>query len=272
MSHPITIGTCGWSYPDWVGHFYPKGTRSGEFLSYHSQHFSIVEVDSTFYASPAASMVQGWRNKTPDGFRFCLKVPQTITHEKVLLDCKTEVDTFLDAARLLGPKLLCCCLQFGFFNRDKFAGLPEFLERLEGFFECWPKDVQLAVEVRNKTWMTASLADTLRRHNAVWVLADQAWMPTPWYLAQKLDVVTGPFAYIRLLGDRKAVDDLTDKLNRIVIDRTEEIEADARAISQISARVPVLVFVNNHYAGYAPETIRQLREALGLLKLEEPPW
>jgi uncharacterized protein YecE (DUF72 family) len=73
-----------------------------------------------------------------------------------------------------------------------------------------------------------------------------------------LDVVTGPFAYVRLLGDREAVDALTKTLDHIVIDRGPEVEMDARAIRVLRQRVPVVAFVNNHYAGYAPETARQL--------------
>jgi hypothetical protein len=74
------------------------------------------------------------------------------------------------------------------------------------------------VEVRNKNWMTEALGDCLRRHNAVWVLPDQAWMPSPLSVVESLDVVTGPFTYFRLLGDREAVDALTPKLDHIVID------------------------------------------------------
>ncbi len=116
----------------------------------------------------------------------------------------------------------------------------------------------VAVEVRNKGWMTAALADCLRRHKAVWVLPDQKWMPSPLGLVENLDVVTGPFANVRLLGDREAVDELTPTLDHIVIDRSAEIAADAEAIRRLRERVPVLAFVNNHFAGYAPETLRQL--------------
>jgi hypothetical protein len=73
-----------------------------------------------------------------------------------------------------------------------------------------------------------------------------------------LDAVTGPYAYIRLLGDREAVDKLTETLDHIVIDRGHEIEADAQAIRVLRQRVPVVAFVNNHFAGFAPETLRQL--------------
>jgi uncharacterized protein YecE (DUF72 family) len=118
--------------------------------------------------------------------------------------------------------------------------------------------VPLAVEVRNKAWMTAALGECRRRHKAVWVLPDQVWMPSPLSVVQRLDVVTGPFAYVRLLGDREAVDALTPTLDHIVIDRGAQVADDAEAIRLLRRRVPVVAFVNNHFAGYAPETVRQL--------------
>jgi uncharacterized protein YecE (DUF72 family) len=228
--HPVRVGTCGWSYKEWSGVFYPRGLRPGEYLAYLAERYPVVEVDSTFYHSPARKTVEGWRDRTPPGFGFSLKVPQVITHEKVLLDCREEVEAFLAAARLLGDKLLCCCLQFGSFNRRAFASLGAFLERLEPFLAAWPADMQLAVEVRNQTWMAPELADCLSRHNAVWVLPDQAWMPSPLSVVGRLDVVTGPFAYLRLLGDREAVDALTPTLDHVVIDRGAQGAEDARAI------------------------------------------
>src|SRR5262245_57724807 len=138
--YPISLGNCGWSYADWSGTFYPKELAPGDYLSYYAEQYRVVEVDSTFYRSPSPKMVQGWHDKTPDGFGFSLKVPQTITHEKLLLDCQKEVETFLDAVRLLGPKLLCCVLQFGYFNKTKFASLDDFLDRLNPFLDAWPGD------------------------------------------------------------------------------------------------------------------------------------
>jgi uncharacterized protein YecE (DUF72 family) len=169
---------------------------------------------------------------------------------------------FPSAAQLLGDKLLCCCLQFGYFNKKAFASLDAFLERLDPFLAAWPDDVPVAAEIRNKNWMTAEFADCLRSHRAAWVLSDQAWMPSPLYVPQKLDAATGPFGYIRLLGDRNEVDRLTKTLDHIVIDRQDQIHADAEAIKLLAKRVPVLAFVNNHFAGYAPETLGQLAEAL----------
>src|SRR5581483_9110957 len=110
--------------------------------------------------------------------------------------------------------------------------------------------------------MVPALGDCLRRHHTVWVLPDQAWMPSPVSLVERLDMVTGPFAYLRLLGDREAVDALTPTLDHIVIDRGGQVAADAQAIRVLRQRVPVVAFVNNHFAGYAPETARQLQSLL----------
>jgi uncharacterized protein YecE (DUF72 family) len=262
-SHPILVGTCGWSYKDWDGVFYPKGLAAGDYLAYVAERFGLVEVDSTFYHAPRPALVDGWRDKTPAGFRFALKVPQSITHEKVLLDCQGEVDGFLSAACRLGDKLACCVLQFGYFNKTAFATMGPFLERLQSFLDYWPATVPLALEIRNKTWVGAQLLECLRPRKIAFVLTDQAWMPSPLSLIEKLDVVTGPFAYVRLLGDRKAVDDLTETLDHVVIDRSQQILDDAKAIRLLSKQVPVIVAVNNHFSGYAPETIRELLQALG---------
>jgi uncharacterized protein YecE (DUF72 family) len=260
--HPILVGTCGWSYKDWADVFYPKKVTAGQYLGYYSEHYRVVEVDSTFYHAPSRKVVEGWRDKTPAGFGFSLKVPQEITHEKILVDCDAQLASFLDAARLLEDKLLCCVLQFGYFNRSKFASGDEFLERLLPFLDKWPKDVSVAVEIRNKTWISATFLDNLRARNVSFVITDQAWMPPPLSLAQKLNVVTGPLGYLRLLGDRNEVDKLTTTLDKIVIDRSEQIRQDAQVIRLLQKSVPVLVFVNNHFAGYAPQTIQQLMDAI----------
>ena len=61
-----------------------------DFLSYYATRFDPVEIDSTFYGTPSVSTVKGWNAKTPPGFVFAAKVPQIITHEKVLVDCDAE--------------------------------------------------------------------------------------------------------------------------------------------------------------------------------------
>ena len=74
-------------------------------------------------------MVRGWYDRTPRDFRFALKVPQVITHQKQLRDCAEEVDGFVSSIQPLGDKLCCALLQMGYFNRGAFASLDEFLPR-----------------------------------------------------------------------------------------------------------------------------------------------
>jgi uncharacterized protein YecE (DUF72 family) len=260
--HPISVGCCGWSYDDWCGVFYPAKLPDRERLSFYARHYPIVEVDGTFYRSPSPATVEDWRDKTPPTFGFSLKVPKTVTHEKRLVGCRAELGAFLSAARLLGDKLRCVVLQFSYQNRTAFAGLKSFLALLDPFLGDWPAGVPVAVEIRNKGWVTPDLLDCLRRHNAAYVVADHTWMPAPLDLVQKLDLVTGPFSYFRLLGDREQVDALTKTLDRLVMDRSDQIEADARAVKMLAERVPVMTFTNNHYEGHGPETARRFGRAL----------
>ncbi|MBI3464425.1 MAG: DUF72 domain-containing protein [Planctomycetes bacterium] len=261
-NHQIQIGCCGWSYDDWLGQLYAPGTKPGEYLGQYAQRYDIVEVDSTFYRTPTNRMVEGWHERTPNHFRFSLKLPQVITHEKMMRDCQEELDGFLAVAQLLGEKLHSVCLQFGYFNRQKFTGVRQFLDVLDPFLERWPRDVAVAVEIRNRNWLVRDYFDCLRRHGAATVIVLQSWMPSPAELIERFDVVTGPFAYVRLLGDRQGIEAITTTWNKIVIDKSDELRRTAAAIQRLAQRVPVLAFVNNHYAGYAPETAEMLRQVL----------
>lgn len=264
--HDITIGCCGWSYDDWKGVLYPEDAKAGDYLGYYAQEFDVVEVDSTFYRIPSRRMVQAWRDRTPEHFRFALKMPRVITHEKMLRDCDEELQAFVDAARLLGEKLLCICLQFGYFNRAKFPTLQSFLDVLDPFLERWPEGIAAAVEIRNRNWIGPAWVDFLRRHYAALVLVQQSWMPPPDRLVWKFDVATGPFGYVRLLGDRKGIEEVTTTWNKVVLDKTEEIRRTATVIRQIAEKVPVVAFANNHYAGYGPGTAETLRQCLSELE------
>ena len=88
---PIRVGTSAFTAAGWEGSFYPAGMKPAEFLTHYATRFDTVEVDSTFYRIPSEKVVRGWHQKTPDGFLFSVKVPQEITHEKVLEDCDATV-------------------------------------------------------------------------------------------------------------------------------------------------------------------------------------
>ena len=257
----LRLGTSSWSSEDWVGAFYPPGTPPANFLAEYSKHFDTVEVDATFYRTPSTSMVRNWRERTPAGFVFAAKFPQLITHEKVLRDCSAELREFLSAMELLGDKLGPLLLQFPYFNKRAFPRLEDFLARLAPFLKELPKGLACAVEVRNKYWLNERLLDLLRNHKVALALVDHPWMPLVSQLTAKHDVVTADFTYIRWLGDRKGIEEKTQHWDRIIIDREEQMETWIPAIRQLLQRgVRILGYFNNHYAGFAPGSIKLFRE------------
>jgi len=266
--HPIWVGCSGWSYADWEGPFYPEGMVAGDYLEWYADRFPIVEVDSTFYRPPSKAMVKGWRDRTPDNFRFALKVPQVITHQKQLRDCQEEVDGFVGSILPLGDKLTAALLQLGYFNRGAFASLDDFLEVLDPFLARWPHEqVALAVEVRNPRWVGPKLAEVLRDHKASLTLTDQTWMPRPAQVAEMIDPVTGPIGFVRLLGDRESIEKIATTWDKVVVDRSADLAETAGVIRSMAGRVPVAVFLSNHYAGHSPASTRDL---MTLLEIPEP--
>ncbi len=250
------MGTSSWSSQDWVGSFYPRGTPPAGFLAEYAVHYDTVEVDSTFYRVPSASMVKNWARRTPPGFTFAVKVPQTITHEKVLADCDHELKEFLGVIDLLGEKLGPVLFQFPYFNRKAFARPEDFLARLEPFLLKLPSGHKFVVEVRNKGWLSERLLDILRKRKIALALLDHPWMPTITQLAEKLDPITAEFTYIRWLGDRKGIEEKTKEWDQVIVNREPEMESWVPAIRRLlQRRLIVYGYFNNHYAGFAPGSI-----------------
>ena len=77
----LTVGTAGYSYPAWVGGFYPPGTPAADQLAHYARHFAAVEINSTFYRVPTADQLTRMAAKVPAGFRFTLKVPRAASHD-----------------------------------------------------------------------------------------------------------------------------------------------------------------------------------------------
>jgi uncharacterized protein YecE (DUF72 family) len=257
----LRLGTSSWSSQDWVSVFYPAGTAPADFIAEYAKHFDAVEVDSTFYRTPSVALVKSWRARTPAGFLLAAKFPQVITHEKVLVDCAGELVEFLNAMDHLGDKLGPLLLQFPYFNKQAFPQPRDFLARLEKFLDQLPRGRAYAVELRNKYWMNDRLLDSLRARNISLALIDHPWMTPVDQLMAKQDLVTADFVYLRWLGDRKGIEERTKHWDSIIIDRTREMETWIRIIRSLLKRgLRILGFFNNHYAGFAPGSIKLFYE------------
>ena len=257
----IRLGTSAFTAAGWEGAFYPEGMKPADYLSYYARQFDTVEIDSTYYRAPSAATVRGWEAKTPPGFLFAAKVPQSITHEKLLLDCEEEFQEFVERMQLLGTKLGVLLLQFPYFNKQAFRSVDGFLERLAPFLEHLPKGVRFALEVRNKYWLGPRLFDLLRSRGVALAFTDHPWMPRPGEWFQKGDPVTADFSYVRWLGDRKGIEERTKTWDKTIVDRRGELTEWANVCWKISARgIPIFAYANNHYAGHAPATVRLFQE------------
>ncbi len=251
----IHLGTSSFTAAGWESSFYPAGMKPAEYLTYYATKFDTVEVDSTFYRAPSPSTVEGWARKTPDNFIFAVKVPQAITHEKILADCNDEFKQFVSTMEILGGKLGPMLFQFPYFNRSVFTSGAQFIARLKPFLEKLPKDHKFAIEIRNKNWLDAAFAQLLRDHGVALALQDQSWMPLP--SAYKFDPITTDWTYIRWLGDRKEIENITKTWDKVVADRTSQLISWVDFCHQIVKRgVTIFAYANNHYAGHAPATIK----------------
>lgn len=183
-----------------------------------------------------------------------MKVPQEITHEKLLLDCDAEFAEFVRVMDLLGDKLGPMLLQFPYFNRSVFQSGTQFVARLKPFLEKLPKDHRFAIEIRNKAWLDTGFADLLREHGVALALQDQSWMPYPWAL--NFDQITADFTYVRCLGDRKGIEKLTKSWDKTIVDRSAQLKAWVDYLQPIKKRgVTIFAYANNHYAGHGPATV-----------------
>ncbi len=257
----IFLGTSSFTATGWEGSFYPVGMRSKDFLRHYASQFQTVEIDSTFYGTPSPSTVTSWNEKTPGDFIFAVKVPQVITHEKVLVDCEPEFDEFIERMHLLSDKLGPMLLQFPKFNKWVLKSPDEFRARLQYFFKR-AADMnagRFTVEIRNKDWLDARLTDLLREHNVALTLTDTSFMPRPWEMKGALDLVTADFTYVRWLGNRKDIEEQTTTWDKTVIDRQDDLKSWVAVLRRLveDKRIrKIFAFANNHYAGHGPATVK----------------
>ena len=257
----LRLGASSWSAPSWQGAFYPARTPPAGFLPFYASRFDTVEVDATFYRTPDERTVDGWRERTPPGFLFAAKVPQVITHEKLLEGCLSDWTDFQRVMDRLGDRLGPLLLQFRYFSRAELPDPKPFLDRLEVFLPGLVPGRRYAIELRTRRLLTPRLYDLLARHNVALALIDHPWMPRGAEMLRDPRVLTADFAYIRWLGDRKAIETVTATWDRLVVDRDADLRAWIPAVrSLLAGGRPVFGYFNNHYAGYAIGSIEHFRK------------
>jgi len=168
----LFAGTSGFSYDEWEGSFYPEDLPAKQRLTYYASRLTTVEINNTFYRTPKAAVVEGWKAQAQGDFRFVIKASQRLTHQKRLKDCAADLAFALDVYRVMGERLGPILFQLPpNFRKD--------LERLAGFLELVPTDVRAAFEFRNEGWFGEDTYALLRARNAALVVSDVDEAPEP---------------------------------------------------------------------------------------------
>jgi uncharacterized protein YecE (DUF72 family) len=149
------IGSAVWAHKDWVGSFFPKGTKQADFLREYAKRLTAVEGNTTFWATPSVETVRRWAEDTPATFRLCPKLPRNISHAGQLMAHLDETRRFVDLMRNLGTRLGPLFLQLP----PRYS--PKLIIDLTKFLDMWPREVKLAVEVRHLDWFAAPYCEQL---------------------------------------------------------------------------------------------------------------
>lgn len=201
MSMRMLAGTTGYSYKEWVGHFYPAKLPADAMLRYYAERFPTVEINNTFYRMPAEAVLTRWAQQVPDGFAFTLKAPRRITHIKRLKEVESSVTEFTRRASLLGDKLGLLFFQ-----------LPPFMKkdvpRLKDLFAALPHGLRAVVEFRNPTWRDDEVYETLRACAGILCVSQTDESETPF-------LCTSDIAYLRLRRSHYDEADLRGWIDRI---------------------------------------------------------
>ena len=241
----LYLGTCGWSYADWEGTVYPPGTTPAGRLAEYVKHFATVEVDSTFYGVPRKATVERWREVAPRGFLFAAKFPLDLTHERNLVNSRSEAEAFVRTMQGLGDRLGPLLLQLppGF--------TVEGVEVLSAFLQGLPEGPRYAVEVRHRSWVGSGLPELLRERRVALTLVDYPRMP-------RLEEATTDFGYIRWLGNRREFPSGHTHLKK---DRDDDLLWWGGVVDRfLEAGKTVFAYANNHYQNHSPSTVERFLE------------
>ncbi|HZZ01210.1 MAG TPA: DUF72 domain-containing protein [Candidatus Baltobacteraceae bacterium] len=256
----IYVGTCGFSYKDWIGAFYPVRIKPAEMLGYYARRFAAVEIDSSAYGVPTEKTVASMMRRTPDRFRLTFKAPQTVTHPPdpnslvVHDDAKLLVEAIEPAVS--SEKFGCVLLQFP--NGFKAEGnRREYLANAVEAFGGLP----VVVEFRNDRWQTPETMQLLRELGAGYCNVD---MPRLEGLLHASSEATSEVGYVRFHGrSAKTWWRGTNVTRYDYLYSEDELAPWADRIADVEAQTrDTYVMFNNHANGKAAKNAEMMEVLL----------
>ena len=168
----IYVGLSKWGEKEWEGTLFPKGTKDKEKLGWYGKSFNCIELNVTHYKTPAVTDIERWAASVPQqGFKFCPKLLQQISHYSGLINAEASTQTFLDAIRHLGNSLGPVFIQLS----ENFS--PARKKALFNYLASLPKDLSYMLELRHPDWFTNAevqqeLSEVLADNQIGWIITD----------------------------------------------------------------------------------------------------
>lgn len=245
------VGCAKWGRKDWIGKFYPEGTKEKDFLSYYAKLFNCIELNATFYKVPDKAQTKRWKENVGVDFKFCPKFPQVITHMKRMKNCERDVDLFLEAMYELGNNL------GPVFLMPHPQTSPKHIDTLTRFISSLPKDIDLFLELRHPDWyingLNKDIFNFAKENKIGFVITDAAGRRDCVHMH-----VSKPETFIRFVGNSLDKTDYTrtdDWVQRIKTWLDEGLQT-------------LYYFMHQHEELHSPELIKyfaeQMNERIGL--------
>jgi len=193
------VGTSGYSYKEWLSHFYPAKLPASRMLPFYAEHLSSVEINYSFYRMPSEAMLSKWQAQVPSHFRFVLKAPKAITHAKPLTEKDEAVEHFTSVAQKLRPQLGPILFQLPPYFKKDLEKLAVFLKLIK---------VQAAFEFRHASWQSDDVMSLLSESNCAWVTSHGEQEAPALFK-------TASFGYLRLRQENYTLEELQHWAERL---------------------------------------------------------
>lgn len=258
MTTEVLVGCSGYSYPEWIGPFYPDGTPRSRLLERYCEQFDVLEVNYTYYRMPTAASMHKMVQRTGGGMSFVVKAHSAMTHERT--SDEAVVKAFVEALQPLRDAGVLGAVLAQFpqsFHADRpSARYVNWLQRQLG-------DLPLVVELRNGGWARREVYSWLGRKGMTLCNVDQPRLPA---LFPITSIVTTDMAYVRFHGrNAESWYQPEDPGDRYAYRYSEEeLLPWVERIRQLVERADrTFVLFNNHRDGFAPANARTFQ---GLLR------
>ncbi len=252
------VGTSGFSYADWKGHFYPKGISERDMLAFYAERYPMVEINATYYKVPAVKNVRAMVEKVPEGFEFVVKAHQSITHDRE--SPERSLPPFLEAIEPMQEAGQLGCLLFQFPN--SFRHSESSMQFVHDLRQELPREWPSVMEFRHSGWLRGSVYEAL----SSWQMGfDNCDMPAIRGLMPPTDLVTSDIAYVRLHGRNAGAwydhDQAWERYDYSYSDQ-ELVEWVPRLLDIARRARKAYVVFNNHPRGQSAQNADTMRRKL----------